>query len=309
MPLERPALVRCAGCAHNFESRLTGRIRCPVCRSELWLEPPPGVAPDRAEDEPPPTPIAPAMVAAPAVHPADGPGEEEPAPEVRPATPEEQAELMRRLLEAGARLREAEVVVPAWEVREGRWPRRFYETCRQILTNPTSFFRGLEVDRLGRSWTFAWLLCSLGALFASMYGLWNLERNEAALLEALRAAGGLEPEEALDAWRGLLTFGAWGAPLLGLVNLFATAGLFHLGVVLVGGANRGFRATFRATAYGFVPLLLVVVPVVGQLIGSLWSVVLQVVAIAHVHRMSPGRAALAVLLPLAAALSLLLGLW
>ncbi|HOX42121.1 MAG TPA: Yip1 family protein [Myxococcota bacterium] len=331
MPLELPVLVRCAGCAHNFESRLTGRIRCPVCRAEVWLEPPAGLAPDRAEDAPPPAPPVPAAP----VHPADGPdpdregSPEEPASERPPGeppaapdpeaaeedapAPDPQALFARKLAEAGVRLREPEVVVPAWEARAGGPAHRFYDTFRQILTNPPRFFYGLKVDRLDRSWTFAWLLCSLAALFASLYGLWNLDRNEAALLDALRAEPGVKPEEVVSTLRGLLTFGAWGAPLLGLANAWVTAGLYHLGVMAVGKLfgleHRGFRATFRATAYGFAPLLLVVVPVVGQLIGSLWSIVLQVLAIAFVHRLGPGRAALAVLLPLAGLLGLLLMLW
>jgi hypothetical protein len=301
MALDEPLLVRCAGCARNFETRRTGRLRCPICRTEIWLEPPPGQAPDRAEDAAPetPSPAPPARPEPPpaAVHPADAPephpGADAPAPPDAP-------------LADVARPSPLAEVVPIWESGPGRAPGRFVATCRQILTNPPRFFHGLQVDRLGNSWTFAWLLCSLAAVFVSLYGLWNLESSEAALLEALRAQPDTKPEEAVALLRSLFTFGLWAAPLLGLANVWGTALLIHLGVVLTNREHRGFKATFRATAYGFAPLILVVVPVIGQLVGSLWSIVLQVVAIAHVHRLSPGRAALAVLVPMTAVLGLLL---
>jgi hypothetical protein len=217
------------------------------------------------------------------------------------------------MLAAGLRLaRKAEAkVVPAWESgrRSVFW--RFFATVRQILSNPREFFEGLSISSLFKAFTFGWLIASLAVAFFCGYSLWQLDANRAAHLELLQShpeliARGVTPAQMLDSMREMLLFSLFLAPLLGAVNVWVSAGLNHLGVMLAAGQNRGFVATFRATAYGFVPLLLLAVPLVGHLIGGLWSVGLQIVAIRQIHRIEFGRAVLAVLMPLLGVLLLLM---
>jgi hypothetical protein len=83
-----------------------------------------------------------------------------------------------------------------------------------------------------------------------------------------------------------------------MVNFWLSALLIHLGVSVLAPQNRGFAATLRATAYGFAPMLLAVVPMIGHLLGGLWTLVLQTVAVGQIHRVPALRAVLAVLLPM-----------
>jgi len=69
-------------------------------------------------------------------------------------------------------------------------------------------------------------------------------------------------------------------------------------LTLLGGANRGFTATLRVMCYAQTTQLAVVLPGVGGLIGFVWRLILEIVALAEVHKTDGWKAALAVLLPL-----------
>lgn len=92
--------------------------------------------------------------------------------------------------------------------------------------------------------------------------------------------------------------GAMTAPLWLPIGLLVGACITHLFLILVGGAKRGFAATFRVQCYAGATMLLAVIPACGQVVGLVWSLVLSVIGLSAAHRISTGKAALAVLLPL-----------
>jgi Yip1 domain. len=133
-----------------------------------------------------------------------------------------------------------------------------------------------------------------------------LSRNQQAFLGALQGKLiGISPEAYLDFINTVLSWAMYLSPLLGFVNVLLCAGIYHMVIVATVPKNRGFGATVRATAYGFIPLLLLAIPYIGQFLGGMWTLALQVIALSQIHRMSPWRAALVVLLPAAALLVLL----
>jgi hypothetical protein len=91
---------------------------------------------------------------------------------------------------------------------------------------------------------------------------------------------------------------AMTAPLWLPVGILVGACIAHLFLMLVGGAKRGFAATFRVQCYAAAPTLLAVIPACGQLAGVVWSIVLAIIGLSAAHRITTGKAALAVLLPL-----------
>lgn len=306
-------LVRCASCGRNFESRRAGHISCPVCKAEIYLEPPPGFPLEPEESEEPaeaeaeadstPSPVMPEESLEP------DPGDE--APEEMPEADDDlSAEALARLEEIQRRLSKQQDFVPAWQTKEGSLLGRFWTTVRQIYGNPSGFFAAIEPRGLKGALSFGWLVCTWAMAFFGIYGLWQLSQAGPEQMEQLReaaAAGGnaVKPEQVIETLHGMFMLSLFASPLLGLLNVFVTAGLLHLGVMLVAERHRGFAATFHATAYGFVPLLLMAIPFVGHLIGGLWAIVLQVIAVGQVHRMGPGRASLAVLMPVTGIMLLL----
>jgi hypothetical protein len=89
------------------------------------------------------------------------------------------------------------------------------------------------------------------------------------------------------------------APILVLIGVFITSAILHLFVMLVGANNKGFSATMRVVCYASTVQILQVVPFCGGLIGGIWGIVLDIIGLAAAHRTTTGKAALAVLLPIA----------
>ena len=96
------------------------------------------------------------------------------------------------------------------------------------------------------------------------------------------------------------------APIVGAIGLFIGAGILHLLVRLVVGAeNSGFEATFRVASYAAVVDLVSWIPAIGWLLG-LYGVYLAVVGMREMHQTTTGKAVLVVLIPVGVILLLVL---
>jgi hypothetical protein len=93
------------------------------------------------------------------------------------------------------------------------------------------------------------------------------------------------------------------SPVMLILTIFVAAGLVHLLLRLLGGASRDFGFTVRVFAYAYSPQILGVVPVVGSAVGFFWMVGVAIIGLREGHRTSTGKAATAVLVPLAVALT------
>jgi phage FluMu protein Com len=81
-----------------------------------------------------------------------------------------------------------------------------------------------------------------------------------------------------------------------LGNLIAAA-IWHLFLMMVGGAKHSFETTFRVTSYVYGSMMaLTALPYVGCA-AYIWMMVLLVIGLAKAHETSTGKAMLAVLLP------------
>ena len=89
------------------------------------------------------------------------------------------------------------------------------------------------------------------------------------------------------------------APVWIALFLFIAAGLVHLGLMLLGGANRSFETTFRVLCYSSGSAnVLQLVPGCGGLLAGLTSIVLNCIGLARAHQTDTWRAVVAVLLPI-----------
>lgn len=89
------------------------------------------------------------------------------------------------------------------------------------------------------------------------------------------------------------------SPLLIAVFTFLYAGIYHLLLMLTGGANRGFNATFRVYAYALGAISVIgFIPFCGVYISIPWLLILLVIGFVEVHKASSWQAIVAVLLPI-----------
>lgn len=201
--------------------------------------------------------------------------------------------------EPGTPESEPPVNLPPWEDRS-RYGlvTGFLNTIPQVMTSPGRFFADHPV-RHG-----LWGPVTFGVLIGVMSSVaeWMWSRVFSGFDQSLYAILGEEyamtgREEAIAAF--IQGFGVLLSPLMALIVLLLTAGLVHLGVMLLASdRNNGFEATLRATAYAGAASILSLVPVCGSGVGSIWALVIAIIGVRALHGMGTGRALVAVLAPL-----------
>lgn len=95
-------------------------------------------------------------------------------------------------------------------------------------------------------------------------------------------------------WFGFLVF------VVGPCIPFVFGGVYHMLLMLFGGAKESFAVTFAATCYVFgatSPLIIIPIPCCGHLVMFVWGMVSLSIALAVVHRTDAPRAAAAVVIP------------
>jgi len=176
----------------------------------------------------------------------------------------------------------------------------FVRATRGALTSPASFFRGMT--RSGdfvNPILYALICYEIYAVLAGIIGL---------LFGGLASLGsGTAGEQAAGAATSVGGFIASVvlAPFFATLSLFVMAGIKHLLVMLiVGASNAGFEATLRVQSYTFATRVFWWIPILGALVGFFYGIYLSIVGIREAHATTMGKAAMVVLIPVAALLLL-----
>jgi hypothetical protein len=95
-------------------------------------------------------------------------------------------------------------------------------------------------------------------------------------------------------------------PVMLLVGLGLAVVFIHATLWLTGGARHGLRTTSGVFAYTSGPQVFTVVPFLGAVVAGFWMLAMLIVGLREAHETTTWRAAIAVLLPLAAMMVLML---
>ncbi|HDQ39794.1 MAG TPA: hypothetical protein ENN39_02015 [Desulfonatronum sp.] len=178
----------------------------------------------------------------------------------------------------------AEIDVP-WEHLDkyGFFP-GLWETIKRAMLQPAAFFRSMPVGNGQIKPLIFYLLIAEFQIVMQL--LWDMTGVGANATSEAGLAG-------ISAVMLLVVY-----PLLLIMMLYLMAALVHACLHLVGVATRGFEGTFRALTYGSAPMVMVLVPMIGPLIGAIWSLIVTFLGYKHIHRSTTGKVLLAMLLPL-----------
>jgi hypothetical protein len=91
-------------------------------------------------------------------------------------------------------------------------------------------------------------------------------------------------------------------PFGALIALGVGTLVLHALALVLAAEPRGMGATARVFCYAWGPSVFTIVPVLGWIVGLVWSVVLLVVGVREAHRTTGGRAAVIVVTPILALL-------
>jgi hypothetical protein len=186
---------------------------------------------------------------------------------------------------------------PPWE-----WPgaglSELVDTTKQVLTAPTAFFAAMRVTGgLGRPLAYGLILGTIGIVATTLYRavFWAAMGPSLGMMRHRPELPWLVPF--MQTGVGLVLQLVLGPPFL-VVALFIAAGIVHLLLLLFGGARRGFEATFRVLCYCEATALISLLPICGNLIQSVYMVVLAIIGLSEAHGVSRATTAAAILVPL-----------
>jgi hypothetical protein len=180
-----------------------------------------------------------------------------------------------------------------WEHRRERgFFNAFIETLVMVLTRPGEAFTVMKREGgLGEPLIYALIGGCLGGIVSLLFSL------------GLHSVGFFADRH--DTFAAMVGMGAGSAafivlvPLFVVIYLFIFSAIFHLCLMIVGGANQSFETTFRVIAFSqgsTGPLQMI--PVCGGFIALVWWLVCNCIGLARAHETDTGRAVLAVLPPL-----------
>jgi hypothetical protein len=172
------------------------------------------------------------------------------------------------------------------------------ETTQKVLTAPAAFFRSMPVTGgIGAPLVYALIVGYAGTVISAIYDfvLASVMGSSFSRFGGSEAMAGVMPYlEGAMGFGMKLIFG----PVLVVAGIFIFSGIVHLALMALGGAARGFEATFRVACYSEASALLNIVPVCGSVLAAVVLVVLMVIGVSEAHGTTRGRAAAAVLLPM-----------
>ncbi len=181
-----------------------------------------------------------------------------------------------------------------WEA-QALGPQPLLDTIMLFVKDPVQAWRlTRETGDYVRPLLFAVIVGWVGLVFRSIWGMVfgaGLMRMIPAQYAAsfTRFGGG-----------GSIVLNIILGPLFIACAMFIGAAILHVSFMIVGALKSStsqFEGTFRLLSYASVASLAGVVPVIGGLIGSVWTAYLIVVGAQQLHKTTAGKAIFGILLP------------
>ena len=219
----------------------------------------------------------------------------------KPYSAEAKAGLMQGVLQGGMLPGGSgeERTGPAWEQRAqiGFFP-AIWQTMKTVLLDPGRTFQNMKrTGGLGAPLGYEVLLGTVGGLLSLLYDYFLKIDGTEFLPAEFRQA----PNPLFETYQNYFLIGAAIAmPLLMVISTFISSGIWHLSLMICGGAKQPFETTFRVNCYAMGSgSLFAMLPVCGSWIGLIWGLVCLCIGLAKAHEINTGRAVGAVLLPVA----------
>lgn len=179
--------------------------------------------------------------------------------------------------------------IPWEELEQKGFFAGFFDTIKMVCLSPKEFFKSMTT-RGGYTRPLIFYLL-ISEFYTAFRMIWSLA-----------GVGVMEHGQQMD----ILNLGLHGMasllwllfyPILLTVLLFMAAGINHLCLMLVKDGSRGFKGTFKVLCYSSAPMIMSLFPILGPIIGILWSSVCNFLGYKYVHKTSGIKVAIAMLIP------------
>jgi len=170
------------------------------------------------------------------------------------------------------------------------------DKIKEFMFNPSHAFRGVKDEGPGETILYLVILAFFYAGMATVMTTLQVFPHPFSSSFTGHGIPALDPVRAIT---DILSI------VIATILIMAIYGIWlHLWVFLVGG-RKGIWQTGKSVCYSATPsLLLAWIPVIGTLVGLVWTVIINVIGIKELHGLSDNRAALAVVLAVVVAVIL-----
>lgn len=177
-----------------------------------------------------------------------------------------------------------------------------FSTMKLVLFSPTHFFSNYKLDgSIGRSLLFAvlvgWFSAAVAIVWSSIF--------QASIMQAIQQYvprnQGIDFNQFMGGSQfGMIVgsiFGFFIAPVAVVIGLFISTAIYHLFLMIVKGANKGFETTFNVVAYGSAANIFKIIPIAGGLITFFYTLVIYILGLSEAHETEGWKGAFAVIAP------------
>jgi hypothetical protein len=204
---------------------------------------------------------------------------------------------------------EAEKLIVPFEDKTKNFFTGLWETMKLVLFQPANFFRNYKLDgTIGRPILFALVVGWISAIISATWSMFIGDFMSAVSQYILNRLPEFEGSEwgQLQLWQQLgagngtfdFIFGIIMAPFFILFFLFIFAGIYHLFLMIVKGANKNFETTFNVVAYGMAAQIAEIIPFLGTVIAWGYGIVLSIIGLTEAHETDGWKAVFAVFAPI-----------
>lgn len=186
---------------------------------------------------------------------------------------------------------------PPWEQTEKPLVGRYVETVVLAYTNTMVLFADMRRDGgLGAPLLFAVIGGVIGGVIGTIPQIFlQLVMTGAQAGQADAQALGMMAGMSI----GMSVMAMIFIPIGVVIFTFIYSGLYHLMLMLLGGANFPYETTFRVIAYaGGASSLLLAIPFCGQYVSGIVGIVFYIIGLMKAQEISGMKATAAVLLPM-----------
>jgi hypothetical protein len=269
-------LARCAFCQKTFDTDRFGVQPCPHCGQQVHLADP--TAPAETQ------PMAPAAPP-PGSWTGAAPGAA-PVPGAPWAVGEADAPFVHR-------------------ARQG-WIGTYAITWKLACLQPAQFFRSVKIGTPGTAVLFGVIAMTVASWFQTLYGALMGAATRGMMEDVLRQVP--QGSQFQDTWMVHWIAGGTvvgtvaqlvAAPFLSAIWILIWAAIYHVALLVLGAASRGFDATLTVVGYASGAMLIGAAPVPGlaNLVGAVWFAFAAAIGFREAQRTSGGKAWTALLLP------------
>ena len=172
----------------------------------------------------------------------------------------------------------------------------FFLTVKKVIMSPTTFFKDMPLNGYLKPLLFMLIIMIIQSICSYIWTLSGLVSDMGPQIGEMLDPSMSGDAAAIQSNAAILLILIY--PFVAAAAIFPIAGITHIMLLTFGAGERGYQATFRATTYSYAPLVFCMVPVVGEMLGTMAAFVISIIAYKNIQNTSFLRVVLSIVMPI-----------